>query len=399
MSGLDAVVTLGFPGTRASLWQQFGRAGRQDTEALAVFIARDEPIDLHVVRHPETILDAPLEATVLDPDNPYVLGPHLAAAAQELPLTTQDLGRFGPRALDGVEALTAAGLLRKRPAGWYWTKRERASDLADLRSSGGAPVSIVETDTGRVIGTVDASSADRDVHEGAVYVHQGETYVVREYAPEDRVALAEPGDPPYTTQATSSSAVTILSVRETRSWGDVTVGFGDVSVEGQVTGFQIRDARTGRTMGQQALDLPVRTLHTAAVWWSVPPALVAEVVATDLVAGAAHAAEHASIGLLPLFATCDRWDIGGVSTALHPDTGQVTVFVHDGHPGGAGFAERGFQQLGTWLQTTRDVIAQCRCSSGCPACIVSPKCGNANSPLDKAGAVALLDLVLAARTD
>lgn len=399
VSGLDAVVSVGFPGTRASLWQQFGRAGRDGTDALGVFIARDEPIDHHLVRHTETLFGAPVEATVLDPQNPYIVGPHVAAAAAELPLTEADTQYFGPRTVEAAEALTKAGMLRKRPTGWFWVRRERASDLADVRSSGGRPVSIVDPSTGRLVGTVDAAAADREVHEGSVYVHQGETFLVREYHPEDAEALVEPAEPQFSTHALSSSTVTITNQRAEHHWGDVTVAFGDVQVESQVTGYLSREARTGRHLGEAPLDLPVRTLATTSVWWSVPGDVVESVMERDAVAGAAHGAEHASIGLLPLLATCDRWDIGGVSTAFHADTGGVTVFVHDAHPGGAGFAERGFSQIEQWLRLTRDVISACACTDGCPACIVSPKCGNGNQPLDKAGAVALLGLVLGAAAE
>jgi DEAD/DEAH box helicase domain-containing protein len=170
-----------------------------------------------------------------------------------------------------------------------------------------------------------------------------------------------------------------------------------VRVTHQVVSFLKRAVPSGEVLAEEPLDLPERTLETTAVWWTVPPQLLETtgLAAADL-PGAAHAAEHASIGLLPLFATCDRWDIGGVSTALHPDTGLLTVFVHDGHPGGAGFAEHGFREARDWLTATRETIASCRCESGCPSCVQSPKCGNGNHPLDKAGAIRLLDVLLRA---
>lgn len=394
VAGLDAVVSVGFPGTRAALTQQFGRAGRAGGPSLGVLVARDEPIDTYLVHHPEGVLGAPPEAIVFDPDNPYVLGPHLAAAAHELPLTEADLPMFGPRAADGVAALEAAGLLRRRPAGWFWTSRDRASDLADLRSTGGPPVQIVDQDTGRLVGTVDAGSADSHVHEGAVYLHQGEQFVVREY--DLQVALVERCDVPYGTSANSTTTVSVIGERLSRRDGDTTWAFGDVEVTSQVTSYLLRDGASGRVMGEDPLDLPERTLTTTAVWWTLPDHVVERVLDAEEVPGAAHAAEHASIGLLPLFATCDRWDIGGLSTARHPDTGLLTVFVHDGYPGGAGFAERGYAVADRWLRFTRDAIAACECTSGCPSCVVSPKCGNANHPLSKSGAIRLLDAALGA---
>ncbi len=395
VSGLDAVLMAGFPGTRAGLWQQVGRAGRGGQDALGVLVARDDPLDTYLVTHPEALIGAPVEANVFDPDNPYVLGPHLCAAAAELPLTEDDLLLFGPRAQDGVDALTEAGLLRRRRAGWYWTDRRRASDLADIRSTGGPPVRLVEDVTGRLLGTVDAGSSHGTVHEGAVYLHQGETYLVLSLDLEAHVAVVVRDDPDYSTAAREVTDIAITAEREHAGWGLARVSLGDVRVAHQVVSFLRRRVPSGEVLGEEPLDLPERTLDTTAVWWTLPPTLLEESgIATRDLPGAAHAAEHASIGLLPLFATCDRWDIGGVSTALHPDTGMLTVFVYDGHPGGAGFAERGFHAARSWLTATREAIAGCRCEDGCPSCVQSPKCGNQNNPLDKHGAVALLDVLL-----
>ncbi len=395
ISGLDAVLLAGFPGTRAALWQQVGRAGRGARDALGVMVARDDPLDTYLVNHPEALLGQPVEANVFDPDNPYVLGPHLCAAAAESPLTVADLPLFGPGARAAVDALTVGGLLRRRPHGWFWTDRRRASDLADIRSSGGTPVRLVEADTGRVLGTVDQSSAHGTAHAGAVYLHQGETWLVTDLDLEDALAVVVPADPDYSTSAREITDIEILGERASARWGEARLTLGNVRVTHQVVSFLKRAVPSGEVIGEEPLDLPERLLQTTAVWWTLPEHVLAEsgLAAADL-PGAAHAAEHASIGLLPLFATCDRWDIGGVSTALHADTGKLTVFVHDGHPGGAGFAERGFHAAGAWLRATREAIASCACADGCPSCVQSPKCGNQNNPLDKAGAIALLDLLL-----
>jgi DEAD/DEAH box helicase domain-containing protein len=386
----------GFPGTRAALWQQVGRAGRGARDALGVLIARDDPLDTYLVTHPEALLGRPVEATVFDPSNPYVLGPHLCAAAHESPLTEADLPLFGPTAREVVDALTDGGLLRRRPRGWFWTDRRRASDLADIRSAGGSPVQLVEAETGRMVGTVDASSAHGTAHAGAVYVHRGETWLVRSLDLDDHAAVIERADPDYSTSAREITDISIDQEREHRRWADCRLSFGEVDVTHQVVSFLKRRQPGGEVLGEEPLDLPERSLRTAAVWWTVPEHALTEggLAARDL-PGAAHAAEHCSIGLLPLFATCDRWDIGGVSTAVHPDTGQLTVFVYDGHPGGAGFAERGFRAAREWLTATRDTIESCGCDEGCPSCIQSPKCGNQNNPLDKIGAAALLDVLIA----
>jgi len=396
ISGLDAVIVAGFPGTRAAFWQQLGRAGRDHAPALGVLIARDDPLDTYLVHHPETLLGRPVESFVFDPDNPYVLGPHLCAAAAELPLTEDGpagVDIFGPEARAAVDALADAGVLRRRPRGWFWTDRRRASALADIRSGGGPAVRLVESASGRVLGTVDHASAPATVHEGAVYLHQGETWLVDALDLDGAVAMLTRNDPGHTTTARSVTDITITGTRHATTLGRADIAFGDVRVSQQVMSYLKRRLDDGTVIGEVPLALPAQTLQTQAVWWTLPDDALAPLAGLDL-GGAAHAAEHASIGLLPLFATCDRWDIGGVSTQLHPDTGRLTVFVHDGHSGGAGFAERGFSRAHEWLTATREAIAACVCPSGCPSCVQSPKCGNQNHPLDKAGAVALLDLLL-----
>jgi len=395
VTGLDAVLIAGWPGTWSSLWQQAGRAGRNGQSAAAVLIARDDPLDTYLVRHPELLLRHPVEATVLDPANPYVLGPHLCAAAAELALTEQDLDMFGPAARPAVEDLVRSGRLRKRQAGWYGLRRD-AARAVDLRGAGLAPIRVVEQATGRLIGTVDEPSAHLLVHEGAIYVHQGDSYLVTTLDLADQVALVEPCEPGYTTTAKTVTQAGIRGELRRMSWGPAEVCFGDVRVTRQVVSFTRRRADTGAALGETPLDLPPRHLLTRAVWWTVSAGQAGALTASGIdLAGAAHAAEHASIGLLPLFATCDRWDIGGVSAAAHPATGKLTVFVYDGHDGGAGFAERGYGAAADWLRATRQAIAGCDCEAGCPSCVQSPKCGNANHPLSKRGAVALLGTLLA----
>ncbi|MCF2529234.1 DEAD/DEAH box helicase [Yinghuangia soli] len=398
VSGLDAVLMAGYPGTRASLWQQAGRAGRAGQDALAVLVARDDPLDTFLVHHPEALFDRPVEATVLDPDNPYVLAPHLCAAAAELPLEEADLPLFGPVAAELLPGLERRGLLRRRATGWYWTSRERATDLTDIRGSAGQAVRVVEEDTGRVLGTVDAAAAHSAVHQGAVHLHQGETYIVRLLDLEDDVALVRRAAPDWTTTAREKTDIRILEEVRAEDWGPGRLCFGSVEVTSRVVSYQRRRIATGQVLGEHKLDLPERSLRTRAVWWTVTPDQVAEAGLEEAdLPGAAHAAEHASIGLLPLFATCDRWDIGGVSTALHPDTALPTVFVYDGHAGGAGFAERAYATAAHWLTATMEAIASCECESGCPSCVQSPKCGNGNFPLDKTGAIRLLATLLRGR--
>ena len=288
-------------------------------------------------------------------------------------------------------------MLRRRRHGWYWTDRRRASELADIRSSGGAPVRLVEDGTGRLVGTVDAGSRTRDRPHRRGLPPPGRDLSRARPRPRARRRNGDLDDPGYSRRRATS--------RTSRSPASASTSAGAWPGSAWATyASRTRWCRTcaagcrrARSLGEEPLDLPERTLETTAVWWTLPAALLEESgLATRDLPGAAHAAEHASIGLLPLFATCDRWDIGGVSTALHPDTGRLTVFVYDGHPGGAGFAERGFHAARAWLTATREAIDSCRCEEGCPSCVQSPKCGNQNNPLDKRAAVVLLDVLLGA---
>ncbi|HXC82641.1 MAG TPA: DEAD/DEAH box helicase [Trebonia sp.] len=391
--GLDAVLITGWPGTWASLWQQAGRAGRAGRHAVAVFIARDDPLDAYLLHHPATLLHHPLEPAVLDPANPYVLSPHLAAAAAEVPLTGSDLDLFGPAASESVTAMTAAGELRQRDSGWHPARRGHPARRISLRGDPGWPIRVVEEETGRLVGTMDEPSAHRFVHDGAVYLHQGDAYLVNKLDLAERVALVECRDPGYTTAARDVTEIDVISARQRVSWGQTDVSCGEVRVTRQVVGYSTVRSESKRREAETALSLPPRTLATTAVWWTIPDEHLAGLKESSL-GGAAHAAEHASIAMLPLFATCDRWDVGGLSTELHPATGRLTVFVYDGHQGGAGFAERGFGAAADWLRATRDAIASCPCETGCPSCVQSPKCGNGNYPLYKEGAVTLLRVLL-----
>lgn len=396
VSGLDAVLLAGWPGTVASLRQQAGRAGRGRQDSLAVFVARDDPLDTYLVHHPEAVFGRPVEASVFDPDNPFVLGPQLECAAAELPLTAQDLTLFGPAAAPVLEDLVGRGRLRRRAGGWFWPRPGQRPE-ADLRGGGGPVVALVEADTGRLLGTVDAYAAHRTVHEGAVYLHQGVTYLVSELDLDGSVALLSAAAPDWTTTVREVSEIRLVDTLRSRAGRDLELAFATVEVSARVTSYLRRRLVSGEVLGEVPLDLPTRQLTTRAVLYAVGDDLLHRVgLSPDDVPGATHAAEHAAIGLLPLLATCDRWDLGGVSTARHADTGRATVFVYDGHPGGAGFAERGYDRAPAWLGATRDAVRACGCTAGCPSCVQSPTCGSGNAPLHKAGAVRLLEGVLGA---
>ncbi|MGL3806960.1 DEAD/DEAH box helicase [Paeniglutamicibacter sp. R2-26] len=395
VAGLDAVLVAGWPGTRASFFQQIGRAGRAGQDALAVLVASDDPLDTYLVNHPEAIFEAGVEATVFDPENPYVLSGHLCAAAEELPLRPEEIEAFGPTAHKLLDSLVARGFLRRRPAGWFWTHPEHAASMVNLRADGGGPVSIIESDTGALLGTMDSPQTHYQAHTGAIYVHQGASYVVDELNEPDHCVMVTRANPDFYTQARDITTVEVKDIERSVTWGPITANFGDVVVTTQVVSFQRKSVMSNEILSEEPLELEARDLHTKSVWFTIPEKrLIAAGISPEEFPGALHAAEHAAIGLLPLVASSDRWDIGGVSTALHMDTSMPTIFVYDGHPGGAGFVERGYEKATAWLGATRDAIAACECAGGCPSCVQSPKCGNKNNPLDKHAAIRLLSAIL-----
>jgi DEAD/DEAH box helicase domain-containing protein len=392
IAGLDAVVLAGFPGTVTSFWQQAGRSGRRGQSALIVLIARDDPLDTYLVHHPAALLDKPIERVVIDPANPYVLGPQLLCAATELPLTDAEVRMWNAEAV--AETLVDDGLLRRRSSGYFPTPGVDPHPAVDIRGSSGGQIAILETDTGRLLGSAGAGQAPASVHPGAVYLHQGESYVVDSLDFEDGVAFVHAEDPGYTTFARELTDIVVTGEGERKTYGPVTIGLVPVSVTNTVIGY-LRRRLDGEVIDFVELDMPTRTLDTTAVMCTVTPeALQHNGIDLLRVPGALHAAEHAAIGLLPLVASCDRGDIGGVSTAVGPVQGLPSIFVYDGYPGGAGFADRGFRKIDTWWSATAAAIEACECPLGCPSCVQSPKCGSGNDPLDKEGAVRVLRLVL-----
>ncbi|SOX56354.1 DUF1998 domain-containing protein, partial [Mycobacterium ahvazicum] len=392
IAGLDAVVLAGFPGTVASFWQQAGRSGRRGQGALVVLIARDDPLDTYLVHNPAALLDKPVERVVIDPANPYLLGPQLLCAATELPLEDAEVRELG--AMRVAEGLVDDGLLRRRGGKYFPAPGLEPHGAVDIRGSAGGQIVIVEADTGRLLGSTGLGQAPASVHPGAVYLHQGDTYVVDSLDLEEAIAFVHAEDPGYATFAREITDIKVTGSGEQSTFGPVTLGVVPVRVTHQVVGY-LRRRLSGEVIDFIELDMPEHILDTTAVMYTITPeALASKGIDATRIPGSLHAAEHAAIGLLPLVASCDRGDIGGMSTALGP-LGEPSVFVYDGYPGGAGFAERGFRQARTWLSATAAAIEACECPMGCPSCVQSPKCGNGNNPLDKAGAVQVLRLVLA----
>lgn len=394
IAGLDAVVLAGFPGTVTSFWQQAGRSGRRGQGALIVLVARDDPLDTYLVHHPEALLDKPIERVVIDPANPYLLGPQLLCAATELPLDETEVRALGAEQV--VDALVDDGLLRRRSSSYYPAPGVDPHPAVDIRGPTGSQVVIVEADTGRLLGTAGAGQAPACLHPGAVYLHQGESYVVDSLDFDQGMAIVHAEDPGFATFARELTDIAVTGKGERTAFGAVTLGLVPVMVTSRVVGY-LRRRLSGEVIDFIDLEMPTQTLATTAVMYTITPeALDRHGVDAPRIPGALHAAEHAAIGLLPLVASCDRGDIGGLSTAVGPERdGLPSVFVYDGYPGGAGFAQRGFRQAGTWLGATAAAIEACECAHGCPSCVQSPKCGSGNYPLDKVGAVLVLRLVLA----
>jgi DEAD/DEAH box helicase domain-containing protein len=399
IAGLDAVVLAGFPGTVTSFWQQAGRSGRRGQGALVVLVARDDPLDTYLVHNPAALLDKPIERVVIDPANPYILGPQLLCAATELPIDDAEVRALGAEEVAG--RLVDDGLLRRRSGKYYPAPGVNPHPAVDIRGPAGGQIVIVESETGRILGTAGAAQAAASVHPGAVYLHQGESYVVDALDFDEGLAFVHGEDPGYATFARELTDIAVTGAGERRVFGSVTLGLVPVSVTNQIVGY-LRRRLNGEVIDFVELDMPPHTLATTAVMYTIrPEALHSKGIDLLRIPGSLHAAEHAAIGLLPLVASCDRGDIGGLSTAVGPAStpdsdGLPSVFVYDGYPGGAGFAEQGFRQASTWLGATVAAIEACECPSGCPSCVQSPKCGNGNEPLDKAGAVGVLHLVLAA---
>jgi DEAD/DEAH box helicase domain-containing protein len=392
---LDVVISVGFPGTVASLRQQWGRAGRRDA-GLAVLVASEDALDQYFMREPDALLGRRVEAAILDHTSARVLAGHVRAAAYEAPLTTADEEVLGPEAL---AAAREDPELRQTPAGIVWGGRDHPAARIPLRSSEPDAFSVVDAATGSVLGLVERSRAYSTVHEGAVYLHLGESYLVRELDLTSLCAVVEPHARDWYTQAKKETLTTIVAPsRAAPSRSERRLGlelcFGEIEVTEQVVGYERRTIASQERIELVALDLPTTTFATEAVWFLPEPAQLESLEEMPKLLGTLHAAEHALIALLPLWAMCDRWDIGGLSTNVHPQTGRPTVFVYDGHPGGIGIAEHGFEEFEGWVADTAKLLRGCPCADGCPSCVQSPKCGNLNDMLDKHGALTFLERLL-----
>jgi DEAD/DEAH box helicase domain-containing protein len=388
---LDCAISVGFPGTVASLRQQWGRAGRRG-HGLAVLVASEDALDQYFMREPETLLGRRVEAAILDHANPRVLDGHVAAAAFEAPVDDDDRATLGDEALERAPHVPE---LRHTPRGWVWAGKDQPAARTPLRSASADAFTVIDASTGALLGLVEQERAYSTVHEGAIYLHLGAPYLVRELDLTARRTVVEPFDGDWYTQTKKETSTDIEQPLRVEQRLGLELTFGLVSVTERVVAYQRKSIRDGSTIATVQLDLPPTTFDTEAVWYVPTPRQLDGLEQMPLLISALHSAEHSMIALLPLWAMCDRWDIGGLSTNVHQDTGAPTVFVYDGHPGGVGISERGFDQFEGWVADTARMLAGCPCEHGCPSCVQSPKCGNLNEFLDKGGALTLLRRMLA----
>jgi DEAD/DEAH box helicase domain-containing protein len=387
---LDAAICVTFPGTVASLRQMWGRAGRRG-RGLAVYIAGEDALDQFFARHPDEFLSRPVEAAIIDPDSPEIYEEHVLCAAHEAPLTEQDATILGHQLIPSAERLAEAGLLRERATGFVPSRADDypAARVA-LRSASADTFVLIDVGSGEVLGTVEAVRAYSTVHEGAIYLHLGRSYRVLELDLNNRRALLETFGGNYFTQTKRESMTFIQRLHEQRDTHGVRLSFGSVVYAETVLGYQRKHLQDHSVIDFQTLELPTVEFSTRALWYELDELIDAEPFPPEHLLGALHALEHGQIAVLPLIAMCDRWDIGGLSTNAHPQTGGPTIFIYDGHPGGVGLTRRGFDQFGRLVDDARRLIGECPCKAGCPSCVQSPKCGNLNEPLSKAGARELL---------
>jgi DEAD/DEAH box helicase domain-containing protein len=391
--GLEATILDGYPGSISSTWQQAGRSGRSQGESLSFLVAWDNPLDQYFMRHPYDFFQKGFENVLVNPANPYILKAHLLCAAWEKPLDTTDEAVFSKDSIKFRDELTEEGELRERRNRWYLAPSiSYPAQKINIRSSSGQDYAVVDVSTGSLMETVESSVAFFQVHPGAIYLHQGDSYLITKLDLTNHVAYAEPTRANYYTETKEIHDLHVIEQKHTKTVGPVNVSIGDVEVTIDVVGFKKYRQFSEEVIGEEPLDLPTIRFNTVALWFDIPPRAVARIAdkGRDF-AGGLHATEHAAIGILPLFALCDRNDIGGVSTPMHPDTGRAQVFIYDAYPGGIGIAEKGYDMIEELWQATLRVIAECPCDDGCPSCVQSPKCGNNNKPLDKLAARWILE--------
>jgi DEAD/DEAH box helicase domain-containing protein len=390
---LEATVLTGYPGSISSTWQQAGRSGRARQKSLSFLIGTDNPLDQYFMRHPEDFFQKSFENALINPENTYILRSHLACAAWEMPLSDRDEAFFGPAWKWEAVVMEKENQLRQRNDKWFLSPNVAyPAQNVNIRSTSGHNYAIVNATNDSLLETIESAMAFYQVHTGAIYLHQGDTYLVSRLDLENRTAYVEPAEVNYYTRTSELSDLRIIKEHQRQTSGPVTVSVGEVEVNSSVIGYRKKAQLTEEIIGEEPLDLPPQIFNTVALWFDLPPTAISRIAKAGLdFSGGIHAVEHAAISILPMFALCDRNDIGGVSTPFHSDTGRAQIFIYDAHPGGIGIAEKGYELVQELWRKTYRAIAECPCQDGCPSCIQSPKCGNNNDPLDKKASIILLE--------
>ena len=393
IGSLDAVIMAGYPGTIISTMQQAGRAGRGRGESIATLVGFHDPLDQYFMKHPATLFGGAHEHAIIDLSNEYITVGHAMCAAAELPLRLPHDEVYFPTLLtESLEALEHQGLVKNTASGWIYSGRGRASEAVPLNALSSQVFKMLCE--GRLLETLDMTRAYREAHEGAVVLHEGETYIVEQLNLSSGIISVSKKPVDFHTEPIKTVDLRVIQELDARQKGELTVSFGTVEVVEQYVGY--KTLRYDQVVGTEGLDLPPLRFTTTALWFTVPEAAVARVVSNQLdMNGGLHGTEHALIAVMPLHVMCDRRDIGGVSTMCHPDTNQPTIFIYDGFEGGIGLAEKAVELFADIVTMTRELVGDCSCDVGCPACIYSPKCGNDNKPLDKKAAIVLLDKLFA----
>ena len=425
VGSLDSVIISGYPGTIISTWQQAGRAGRGVSESVATLVAFQNPLDQYFMRHPKIFFDKSHEHAIINLSNPYVVSGHLMCAAAEMLIQLGEDGiYFGDDAEDILKALEKQGLVQDTPNGWVYSGKRRATEAVSLANISSEIFKVICD--GKLLETMDRTQAYREAHEKAVLLHQGETYIVEDLDLKNSIAQVKKKDVDYYTEAMKVVDIRILEEIEKKEIGSFSVSFGDVEVNEQYVGYKIM--KYDNMVGMEKLDLPPLNFKTEGLWFIIPEDIKEKIwkerkkdkdikeklnkrykeylkreknkdineknLKREIFAGGLHGIEHAMIGIMPFHVMCDRWDLGGVSTPNHPDTMEPTIFVYDGFEGGIGLAEKSYELITEIVKMTYELVRDCKCENACPACILSPKCGNDNEPLDKKGTILILKELL-----
>ncbi len=390
IGGLDCCILCGYPGSVSSTWQRAGRVGRHGQESLVILVAIQDALDHYFIRHPDAFFEKSHEAAVIDPGNKNIIKKHIPCAAVELPLSLKDSIYDMDKLMPVIDELVREKVLskgKKRDI-WFSTNRRPHREVG-IRAIGERFMLVSES--GRAIGELSGGRVFKEAFPGAIYLHRGRQYKIIELDIQKKKAVCSPVNLQYYTQALSKETTEIIEEREQKEFNKIIFSWGILRITQQIIGYEKKRIYDRKRISRHELDMPEYIFDTEGLWTIIDRKTehVIEENGFDL-AGTLHAVEHASIACMPLFALCDRGDIGGLSHTCFPDFGLPAIFIYDGHEGGVGLSKRAMEIVAEWLKTTQKIIEECPCTYGCPSCIQDPQCGNSNQPLDKKGADFLL---------